>query len=250
MPSRASKPVPDVAYLVHETDNESLRHSLRSLARNAIGLFGRVWIVGVLPQWVTGVEHLPLEHAGEKFADIRAKVTALASHDGVADEVVIMCDDVFIVDPITTWAPFHMGSTAAYLDAEASRGRVPARNTWIRAVANTAQWMAEQGHGDIDCYEGHVPLCFDRHRLADVLAQYPTDRTCDYPGFYPLAGAAGEGVQAGNAKVKELDGPEFEAKLALPIPYLSTNDASFRDGVVGGFIRGLFRQPCQYEETP
>ena len=91
MRSRAA--LPDLAYLVHEADNELLRYSLRSIAAHAEGTYRKVWIVGVLPSWITGVEHIPVDHAGEKFADIRAKLTALTSDRRVAANVVVMNDD-------------------------------------------------------------------------------------------------------------------------------------------------------------
>lgn len=242
--------LPDLAYLVHETDNELLRHSLRSIDRHAQGSFRDVWIVGTLPAWVVNVRHLPVAEPDprEKFASIRSKVTAIGDCDEMAERVVILNDDHIALGPVTSWEPTHMGPTSGYLAREAERGRVAAHNSWIRAVANTAEWMRERGHGDIDCYEGHVPLCFDRAKLAAILADYPPDRSCDYPGFYPEAGAAGPGERALNAKI----GPsadEFLAKICHPdMPaWLSTNDKGFTLGMVGGYIRGMLREPCKYE---
>lgn len=241
---------PDLAYLVHEADNELLRYSLRSIHTYAAGMFRKVWIVGVLPEWVTGVGHIPTEYAGEKFADIRAKVSALCADKRVAARVVIMNDDYMATEPVQSWDAYHMGPTSEYLAREAERGRKPQTNTWIAAVANTAAWMAEQGHGDIDCFEGHVPLEFRRRALGKVLAEYPAGRSCDYPGFYPVAGSAPVAGRAINAKV----GPspaEFLAKLSNPgMPgWISTNDAGFAEGMVGGYIRGMFRTPSPHERT-
>lgn len=239
--------LPDLAWLVHEADNELLRYSLRSIERHAGGMFRKVWIVGVLPDWAENVGHIPVEYAGEKFADIRAKVAALCADKRVAHTVVILNDDHIATGPVT-WDAVHMGPTSAYLKAEAARGRTSARNTWIRAVENTSAWMADQGHGDIDCFEGHVPLMFNRRELGKVLAEYPADRSCDYPGFYPAAGAAPVAGEALNAKI----GPsadEFLSKVDDPrMPgWISTNDAGWREGMVGGFIRGMFRERSTFE---
>lgn len=240
--------LPDLAYLVHEADNELLRHSLRSVERFADGMFRKVWIVGVLPKWITNVEHIPVDHAGEKFADIRAKVTALCADKRVASRVVVMNDDHIATAPVS-WDARHMGSTKTYLAEEAETGRTSKTNTWIRAVENTAAWMAEQGHGDIDCFEGHVPLMFDRRKLGKILGEYPADRSCDYPGFYPVAGAAPVGPQAMNAKI----GPsvdEFTSKIDNPkMPdWVSTNDTGWREGMIGGFIRGMHYTPSRFEK--
>lgn len=243
--------LPDLAYLVHEADNELLRYSLRSIDKHAQGAFRSVWIVGVLPDWIRNVGHIPAAEPErrDKFTSIRTKVEALAADGPVQDHVVILNDDYIATAPVT-WEPTHMGPTSAYLRREAERGRTTRGNSWIRAVHNTAEWMSEQGHGDIDCYEGHVPLMFDRVKLAAVLAAYPADRSCDYPSFYPAAGSGGPGVLALNAKI----GPtpdEFHAKINHPdMPHwISTNDRGFDEGMIGGYIRGMLREPSQYEVT-
>lgn len=240
---------PDLVYLVHEAENELLRHSLRSIDRHADGMYRKVWIVGVLPTWARNVEHIPLEPAGEKFADIRKKVTAAMSDKRVAANVVIMNDDHIATGPVS-WDAVHMGSTAKYLAEEAARGRVARKNTWIAAVENTAVWMADRGYGDIDCFEGHVPLMFSKAKLRKILADYPVEMTCDYPGFYPEAGSAPLGRWALNAKI----GPsaeEFLSKIDDPrMPgWVSTNDAGWREGMIGGFIRGMYREPSRFEEV-
>lgn len=241
---------PDLVWLVHRTDNEELRHSIRSVVQNAPGLYNKLWIAGEMPPWLRGVGHIPVNSPPEKFASIRAKVTALANDARLADRVVIFNDDYFLMDPIASWDAYHMGPTSAYLGHLATQGKVETRNTWVRAVANTARWMQSQGHGDILCYEGHVPLLFDRRKLADVLAQYPTDQTCDYPGFYPIAGAAGVGKKGYNAKVADRGLGDLEQKLNSPDhSWLSSNDVSFAEGMVGGYIRGAFRTPSPYERT-
>jgi hypothetical protein len=238
--------LPDIAWLVHETDNELLRYSMRSVAAYGQGTYRKAWIVGVMPEWVTGADLIEVAEPDprEKFASIRAKVEALVSHQGVAREVVVLNDDAIAVAPIT-WEAVHMGSTADYLAQEAGRGRTSRSNTWIRAVENTARWMAEQGHGDIDCYETHVPLRFRTHDLRKALAAYPADVSCDYPGFYPIAGC-GAGARGENAKIGP-DAEEFLDRLPRLPGWVSTNDRGFATGMVGGYIRGLHREPCTFE---
>jgi len=231
--------LPDLAYLVHETENEPLRYSIRSVAQNCSGLYGNIWIVGNMPDWLQGVGHIPSPRGRGKFVDIRNKVEALCADDRVADQVVILNDDYYATEKITTWETYHMGLTSEYL-----KGKPVTSNTWFQALKLTAEWMERQGYGDILCYEGHVPLLFDRHKLGEIISRYPAKVICDYPGFYPAAGAAGEGVRATNAKI--VTSEHFHERIGT-IPWASSNDASFADGLIGGFIRGLFRTPSQYE---
>ena len=237
---RAAKvALPDLAYLVHESDNEALRYSLRSIEMFGAGTFRKVWIVGVKPDWCVGVGHIPADEPGEKFASIRAKLEALTSHRPVAANVVVLNDDYMATAPIT-WGAWHMGPTSTYV-AEQFRPR----NTWWEALLATADWMRDRGHGDILCYAGHVPLMYSKARLRNILAEYPTDRRLLDVGLYPEAGVGGEGSFALNAKC----GPDDAAKVDDPRmpPWLSTNDASFAMPEIGGRVREMFPEPSRWE---
>lgn len=230
-------PLPDLAWLVHEVDNEPLRYSLRSVAAHAAGLYRKVWIVGALPDWLTGVGHIPVAEPKprEKFASIRAKVTALAHDRRVTRQVVVLNDDVFASGPVSSWEPTHMGPTSVYV-AE----RFRPRNSWWEALKATAEWVG----GDPLCYAGHIPLMYDRARLREALAAYPTSRRLLDCGLYPVAGAGGEGAEALNAKV----GPDDMWKLDDPrMPgWVSTNDATWA-GALGAQIRADFPDPSPWE---
>lgn len=249
--ARPSAALPDLVYPVRAGENEELRYSLRSIVANADGLFRKVWIVGTgLPSWLTGVEVLEAGADGGRVADVRAKITAAAKHRGVASRFVLLNDDHFLVDPISKWEAFHMGPTTVYLKhlETLDPPLTPRNNKWVRTVAATAEWMAEQGHGDILCRQGHRPLLWDKRKLSKALAEYPDDHELDVLGLYDLAGAGGVGRLGGNAKIIN-DPAAFHAKLAeLDIPWLSSNDRSFSEGMIGGYIRGMFREPSKFEK--
>src|SRR5690606_32906041 len=230
--------LPDLAWLVHEVDNEPLRYSIRSVAAHAEGMFRRLWIVGpAMPQWLVGVGHIPAAEPTprEKFASIRSQVTALAHDRRVTRQVVVLNDDVYATAPVESWEPTHLGPTSVYV----KENRRP-RNTWWEALTSTVAWVG----GDPLCYAGHVPLLYDRAKLREALAAYPSDQRLLDCGLYPGAGAGGEGRWALNAKV----GPEDSAKLDDPnMPgWLSTNDASWA-GAAGARVRAAHPEPSRYE---
>ncbi len=239
--------LPDIIYPVRSGENEELRYSLRSLYTNARGLFRKVFVAGSdLPEWLTGVEVVRAGSPGGKSADIVAKVYAAAKASRVS-RVVVFNDDHFVTRPIESWEAFHMGPTSQYLRVLAREGQTPENSAWMRRVKATAEWMAEQGHGDILVRQGHRPLLWDRRKLVAAIKAYPAGRPLDYPGLYDIAGAAGEGRRAGNAKIGS-DPAQFARRLAkLDQPYLSTNDKSFKDGLPGVYIRTLFPDPSPYE---
>lgn len=250
--------LPDLVYPLKPVgDCDELRYSLRSVATNAEGLYRKVWVVvtdaAALPEWLTGVEVIEAGSPDGRTADVRAKYVAVVNDKRVASRVVLMADDAFLMDPIDDWPAYHMGPTSEYLAQLRAQGLSGTRG-WIRAISDTADWMAERGHGDILCRQGHRPLPWHTKRLAKALAEYPADRALDVLGLYDLAGAGGVGEELriskgrpGNAKVNS-DAASFHEKVGvLDIPWLSSNEQGFAGGMIGGYIRGCFREPSRYE---
>lgn len=229
-------------YIVGGTNrtHEELRYSLRSLV-NAPDIT-QVWVVGHIPEWVTGMKVLPLDAAPEKFANIRQSLTAFANTKGAPKRFYLFNEDMYVVEPVDGELPtYHLGLTRPWL-TEFWRDK----NTWFRAVKNTYDWLRDRtGVDDLPLYEAHTPLLLDRARTAQFLAEYPADQSVAVAGAYHLAGLGGEGVDAGNAKVGADD--DFDAKRAQNMPFLSGNQNTF-DGTVGRLLRAMFPEPCKYEK--
>lgn len=222
-------------------DHEELRFSLRSVEKNAPDVTS-VWIVGHVPDWVRGVRTLPLDPLPEKFANQRQSLTAFANQKGAPTKFYLFNEDHYVIEPIDGAFPvFHLGPALAYIT---SIWRP--RNTWHRAVKATSEWLTGRAGEEVLCYETHTPLLFDRHRLRDVLAEYPADRPLAMTQLYVEAGLSGVGVNAGNAKVKSAD--TLEAKLAQAMPFTSGNQDSF-NGAHGDVLRATFPEPSRWEAT-
>jgi len=243
---QAQQQLPDLVYPV-KGETEELRYSLRSVAENARGLFGRVWLVGHRPAWAVNVEHIDVAVPGGKAKDVPAKLRAVCEHPDVAPTFVLMNDDYYLLDPVERWEAWHMGAIADRIAFWRREGKGAA---WLRMVEQTAAWVAEQGGSGL-CWQGHRPLLWDKAKLLDVLDRYPEGRPLDVIGLFDLAGAdCGEPRRGFNTKVTS-DPGMFHRKLAAfagsPCPWLSSNDQAFQTGMIGGFIRGVFRRPCEYE---
>lgn len=240
----------DLVYPVKFTDDlEELRYSLRSIHAHAQGLYGRVWIATRegLPSWLTGVHRLDAGDGGGKTHDIRSKIAAACANREVSQTFLLMCDDFYLVEPVTEWAAFHMGPTSEYV--QRLLARTDTARGWLRCVTDTADWMAEQGYGDILARQGHRPLLWDKTRLADALNAYPTDRKLDVNGLYDIAGAGGIGTRGMNSKVR-MDDAEFHEKTTnRDIPWLSSNNGSFTHGLIGEHIRDMFPDPSPFERS-
>jgi len=229
-------------YIVGGTNrtHEELRYSLRSLA-NCPDIT-QVWIVGFVPAWATGIRSLPLEPKSEKFANMRASLTALANTKGAPKRFYLFNEDHYIVEPIDGEIPtYHLGSAREYITGP-SVWRP--KNTWCRAVLTTAEWLRDHDGVEPLAYEAHTPLIFDRARLAEFLDEYPANRALAMSMAYARAGDGGAGENHGNAKVGiESD---LAAKRAQDMPVLSGNQASF-DGELGDLLRGMFPEPSRFE---
>lgn len=239
--------LPDLVYPVKNA-GEELRYSLRSVARNARGLYGRVWIVGDRPDWAVNVGHI--EAAGRpgsgRGGDVRAKIAAACAHPDVADTFLLMHDDYFLVDPVTEWRAYHMGPIRHHITR--LRRSPDTSRAWLRYVVETADWLESQGYRNGLTWQGHRPLVWDKRKLGKALKRAPRTLQLDIVGLFEMAGAPmGTPARGCNSKVRA-DDASFHRKMAeRDIPWLSTSDRAFAFGLAGRFIRGLFPDPCEYE---
>lgn len=221
--------------------HEELRYSLRSLA-NCPDIT-QVWVVGLIPEWVKGVRRLPLEPKAEKFANMRASLTAFANAKGAPKRFYLFNEDHYVTEPVDGEIPtFHLGPAITYIQ---SAHVWRPRNTWCRAVLATAEWLKDQDGKEPMAYEAHTPLLMDRTLLAEFLDEYPADLPLAMSMAYARAGIGGEGVDAGNAKVGAES--DLDEKRTQDMPLLSGNQSTF-DGELGGLLRELFPDPSQYEK--
>lgn len=218
-------------------NREDFRYSLRSLT-NAPDVT-EVWAAGDIPTWFTGTR-IPLVPQPEKFANQRASLTAFLNYPGAPDSFYLFNDDMFVTEPVVGQLPTcHMGR------ASTERKRLGTiRNSWARAVFQTAAWMEDQGHGDVLVYEAHTPLLFNTARLKALVNSYPSHMPLAVGEMYTQAGIGGEGTNCGNAKVRP--GDDLAVKAAMPMPYLSGNDITWQ-GELGDMVRGLFTTASRWE---
>lgn len=244
--------LPDAVYVCRPGENPELRVSLRALAANAAGIYRNVWIVGTVLPWLRNIIPLPLEPLEDKFENQRQSLTAVVNHPDLSDEFVLLNDDHFITQPLTEWRTWHIGTVFGFLsqlflsDMETTN-----LNEWAHAVLNTALWT--QAKADIAepyCYEAHIPLLFDKAKVAAVLEEYPADGFFAIGETYQITGVGGEGEVGANTKIGDTGARGLLTVLASGMPYVSTEDAVFEAGKVGDWLRESFPDPCIYEEAP
>lgn len=238
----------DAVYVVGPwAENEQLRYSLRSLAKN-MPYVDRVWVVGSCPAWVSDeVGKIILEPTEDKFDNQRQSLRAACADDRISDDFVLMNDDMFALAELSELPVWHLGPLDLLIRRLRKRGETPENNQWVRGLVAMLAQMCEWGFRNPNAYEAHVPLPFNRKRLAhliDTANHSPFLAGCVYSATQGPMGTLGE-----NVKIGELGSQELLAAMVSGIPFLSTEDDAFEFGNAGTFIRTVFPDPCMYEEV-
>jgi len=205
----------------------------------------QVWIVGDVPDWINGsTRTIRLDPLPRKMPNQRQSLTAAVNHPDMADEILILNDDHYVMQPIPAddLPITHLDGTFDYSQRLHEQG-FNRKNTWLHAVERTSAWVAERGYWP-GCYETHTPLPYNRASLADLLARYPANQPLAYPELYPIAGSRTLGDRGENTKV--ITETEYDQRCQLP--YLSSTDESWLNGRVGRLIRDRFPTPCRHEK--
>lgn len=238
----------DAVYIVGPwAENEQLRYSLRSLARN-MPYVDKVWIVGSAPAWVSGAAgKILLEPLDDKFDNQRQSLRAACADDRISEDFVLMADDMFALVEMDHLPVWHLGPLDLLIKRVTKRGETAENNQWVRGLVEMLSQMREWGFKNPFAYEGHNPLPFNRKRLAhliDTATRSPFLAGCVYGATQGPVGQLGD-----NVKVGELGSRELLSAMVSGLPFLSSEDDAFEFGNVGTFIRTIFPDPCIYEEA-
>lgn len=209
----------DVLYRVRRGDNEELRYSLRSLANVD---HGRVVVAGHCPEWVRNVTHIPHWIRGSKWYKAQENLRAALPH--LSDQFILIDDDMYVMEsgPIPT---LHKGPLR------------PSSNSSLYSQSRrmAVNWLARHGCSSPLNYELHVPMIFDRDRLASVLAAKVM------PGH--IRSLYGNVFQIGGERMA------IDVKMigdVKPGRFASTTDTSWKE-TPGDYIRAAFPDPSPYE---
>lgn len=241
-----SAPLP-VVYLFGPTGNEDaedLRHSLRSVTANLA--HSEVWIVGHAPAWVdrdrVRVLEVPttdLRQGATKHDVTTVSLRAACAEVGV-DNFVLFNDDFFVMEQVATVPIWHRGPLADEIARIAARY---SNSTWCNLHRATLRKLRGLGYTTPLSYELHVPMIVNRHLMGAAL---------DSAAGTLLAKRTWYGNLAEIAGVYRPDDPKVKGPRARLIggPFVSTNDASFKQSPAGRDIRARFTEPSPYELVP
>lgn len=229
----------DVVYIVRPGDrNEELRYSLRSLANLP---HDAVWAVGYRPRWAV-VQTVQTQQRRGKYENSLLNIRAACEARDVSADFVYFNDDFMVLKPVDQLPIMHRGTVREFVAGHVRTYGRP--GPYIRSLLATADFLKQRGIRDPLCFEGHVPIVFNRTRLRralDLVADRPDIR--HYRTLYGnLEGWTGEEIPDWKISgLQGVPGPRW--------PFASTADVAFERGAVGAWIRERFPERSPYERS-
>jgi hypothetical protein len=203
-----------------------LRFSLRTLSNLP---HDRVFISGWTPDWVQNVTSVVTRQGKSKWQN--ALDNLVACLDEVSDEFVLMNDDFFIMHPMARIPVLHRDTTGR---GGGSGGLYQQARDAVRSI------LAEEGITEPVSYELHVPFVYNRTLLQETLRRAEGWQIAGFQRtLYGNLNAIG-GTFMDDCKISRKQDVD-------DLPFLSTNDNSFRGAQVGRIIRDRFPDPSPYE---
>ena len=223
-------------------DNE-LRYSLRSVEKHLHG-HNNVYIVGVCPDWLTDVIHIPMGdlYGYNRDRNIYAKIFTACRHNNISDDFLFMNDDHFFLrDFVTAEIPYyHKGrlSYAVELRPHGDNYRVTLNNAYRYLVKRNLPTK----HFDV-----HTPIIYNKKAFIRSLS------VLDWEVYY---GYVIKSVYANSLKIDgelivdcKIDQSQTRENIIKRItgrPFFSIGDNAINDDMKM-VLQDLYPDPSRYE---
>ena len=116
------------------------------------------------------------------------------------------------------------------------KSKCPSEYTGRLARATAALELLEY---DTNCYEQHIPMLLNKHKLLEVFGVFT--------GFCGTRTLYGNYFNIGGKKINDCKAFTCGEDFVKNSKFLSTTDKSFRLGKVGEYIRSQFPTPSRFE---
>lgn len=235
----------DVVYILKpEDNNEELRYSLRSLAKNMP--HANLYFAGYMPTWVQGATKVRTEGIGKsKYTIAGGNIRAACADERISEHFILMNDDFFIMQPTTELFAAHKGPLDKVIEIYQNMDIKDQYKSYLRGMIRTKDMLQRLNHDELYSYELHQPQVFNREArlIATEIAKLlnPMGMSIHSNTFY------GNLYRIGGRAMKDC---KIFRNHTVPDPaaqFLSTTDGSWKKGKVGEHIRAAFPEKCRYE---
>lgn len=226
----------DVVYILKKGGGsyDELRYSLRSLKNLD---HERVFIVGGLPGWATGVTHIGTPKGATKWLDAAGNQKAACLSPEISDPFILMNDDFFVMSRVDRIPDMNRGNARDLADLYSQR--YPG-SRYASGMYDTIETLEAAGYQDVLSFDLHMPDVVDKAGRLESLRMGEGHEVWHVRTAHgAISGKVGETVR--DCKV-------YDMRSAVPSgPFVSTSDRIFTYGVAGRQIRRRFRDKSQYE---
>jgi len=222
----------DLVYICKDGDNEELRYSIRSAVENLP--HDNIWVFGGKPDWYIG-NYVRLKQNSNKFDNARANLASVARHSDVSENFILMNDDFFITRKTDTVGTYHRGTLSGHIDM------IKVSLAYREMLEETKNVLEYLDYPEPLSYELHVPMVMTKHGLSKVIRTVGLWRSL-YGNMYNIGGERHDDVKVHNHV-------NLDIVMNSPLPYISTNDATFQ-GVLDEYLKDAFPNPSKYEKSP
>jgi len=224
----------DIVYPVRAGKYQAeLRYSLRSLGNLP---HDRVFLVGHVPEWATGIVGIPREQSAGRWRNVQDNL--LAALEVASDPFLLMNDDFYIMSPMPEVPIYHQGPMAEVIDRYR---RTRHTGAYWRGMVATYYLLQEWGYSNPLGYELHIPLLIHHAPMLRALSIGQELEVLAYRSLYGNLAELG-GIQHEDCKVLYRAGVlEWQQ-----YPFLSSND-DVAYSPLGKHLAATFPEAGRYE---
>lgn len=232
----------DIVYILGKGSrwhNNEIRFSLRSLEKYFN--FGKVFIVGEMPEWMQGVTNIPCDDKFKnKLQNARAKYLTAANCSQISNNFILMNDDFFFLKEVKEIPYYSRGTSYGAIENHQTKG-----GYYYEALKRTKARIEGTGFTDeVMDFEIHAPIIFNKEKLKNVMAVIGDEHICLLRTCYGnLMGVEHKIVD--DFKVAETK--QFYKELRKGREFLSTTDSMVVSDEFRKWIWEKYPEPSKYE---
>lgn len=226
----------DIVYFVKESkSNAELTYSLRSVDTNFP--HKHVWFIGGKPDnlmpdaWIQKKQDKPT-----KWENTSSSLRCACMHPDISENFVMFNDDFFIMRPVSHLPYYAEGTLESRV--QELKLRHPFDSTYWSRLESTASMLRDSGLPTIN-YAVHFPIIINKQEMLETFEAFPNGLM--WRSIY------GNHHRKPVRQIKDCKINSINAAPDTNIPYLSTQDLTFRVGLVGKYIQEIFMKPSRFE---
>jgi len=235
----------DVVWVCRTGPNEELRYSIRSVTKNMP--HENIVVVGGKPDWYTG-KFIPVETftadgqvSKNKYENTKNNIRHIVDNPKISGDFILMNDDFYVLKPIDQLQYYHNGLLA---DKLAEFRRYTSWSTYTGVLTRTMSVLNHLGFIDPLDYTLHVPMMFNKQKLAEVLVHPIASIRTLYGNIHKVGGRKMLDVKV-HGKNHEYAPKSFDYRNEDSV-FLSTADRTFAS-VKKNLLGPMFVEPSKYE---